>query len=548
MNDSPIQPLKRSDSPESPEPSEALGVSKPRLPPHSLRRTARTPQTIRDTLFTVLFFTLCVIPSVGMLFAGETTPVGNERLSPKPLLTTAEGKWNPKVLSECADYFNDYIAGRHTMITANSTLTASLFRVLTNEDVILGTDGWLYYAETLPDYLGVPRMSERECYAVARTLYLIQQYTIQQGAQFVFTIAPNKNSLYPEHMPTRYPPSDLPHNAERLAARLIELGVSYVDLFAALRSVDETLYYATDSHWNNRGAALAGDVLYGALDATRDLTWDSIRTSPEQTTDRLSSDRFFSTSYTMQGNHKGDLYQMAYPAGTQSEADAIFDRAFTFQYEGNFHSPEDVRILTTNAGKPGSLVMFRDSFGNALHPFLAERFGKALFSRATPYDLTTVAREQADTVVIELVERNVSTLCTRPPIFPAPVCASVFLDTGKEMPIRVGNVATASCQDSDRLMGYCQITGHVVCAGKEDREEREDREDKAGKNRSNRIDEDSLILVQIDGTLYEATPAGEGDDPFTLYVPGTAATIQQTDPIVIVTVNGQETICPLLWE
>jgi len=501
MNDSPIQPAKPSKS------------------RHRVRRTAR------DTLFTALFFTLCLVPSVGMLFAGETTLVGNERLAPKPSLTTAEGKRNPQVLSECSNYFNDHMAGRHAMITANSILTASLFRVLTNKDVILGTDGWLYYAETLPDYLGVPRMSERECYAAARTLHLVQQYAAQQGARFVFTIAPNKNSLYPAHMPARYPPSTLPSNAERLTARLADLAVPYVDLFAALRSVDETLYYATDSHWNNRGAALAGDVLYEALTGTESATgeWPS---------DRLPNNRFFSTNYTMQGSHMGDLYQMAYPAGTQPEADAVFDRAFTFQYKGNFHSPEDVRITTINTGNPGRLVMFRDSFGNALHPFLAERFGKALFSRATPYDLTTVVQEQADTVVIELVERNLPTLCTRPPLFPAPVCASVFLDTGKEIPTRTGNVAMASCQDSDRLMGYCQITGNVVCDG---------------------LDDEAVILVQIGGTLYEATPAGEGDNPFTLYVPGTAADIRQTapgqtDPIVIVTVNGQETICPLLWE
>ena len=70
--------------------------------------------------------------------------------------------------------------------------------------------------------------------------------------------------------------------------------------------------------------------------------------------------------------------------------------------------------------------MFRNSFGNALHADLAEDFGVALFSRAMPYDLSLMDDVQPDTLIVELVERNLCWLCTRPPLLPAPVREQTF--------------------------------------------------------------------------------------------------------------------------
>ena len=67
----------------------------------------------------------------------------------------------------------------------------------------------------------------------------------------------------------------------------------------------------------------------------------------------------------------------------------------------------------------GTLLCWRDSFGNSLYPYLAQRFEKATFLRASSYDLTKLG--EADTVIIELVERNIPRLVQNAPVFPAPV-------------------------------------------------------------------------------------------------------------------------------
>ena len=188
---------------------------------------------------------------------------------------------------------------------------------------------------------------------------------------------------------------------------------------------------------------------------------------------------------------------MAYPAGTELEPDAVFEKGFTFTYPNGLRSAEDITIRTQNPDAGGSLLLFRDSFGNALYPFLAQRYGAACISRAMPYNLTYLEREQADTLVIELVERNLRWLVERPTRMPAPV-------RQVDQSWQPGDfAASAVCTEAAGLEGYVEVTGSIRCPG---------------------LDPDSPIYLQgADGLVYEATPAGEGEEPFTLYLPAAAA-------------------------
>ena len=61
-------------------------------------------------------------------------------------------------------------------------------------------------------------------------------------------------------------------------------------------------------------------------------------------------------------------------------------------------------IVFTRGIGSGQLLMYRDSFGRNLNPYLAESFSVSVFSRKTDYDPTAMADGGA--VVVELVERN----------------------------------------------------------------------------------------------------------------------------------------------
>ena len=68
---------------------------------------------------------------------------------------------------------------------------------------------------------------------------------------------------------------------------------------------------------------------------------------------------------------------------------------------------------TSEHAQNGRLILCRDSFGNALHPFLAADFREAVITRQMPYPLTQV--QAGDTVIVEIVERNLVNLLKYPP-------------------------------------------------------------------------------------------------------------------------------------
>ena len=153
-------------------------------------------------IFTVLFLAVCLVPGLGLLLTGGADAAANEILPAAPVIA-ADGDFNPDFLAETAAYVNGRFSFRLEDITAWAKLNAALFRTSTAENVLLGRDGWLFYAPTIHDYTGDTPMTARELYCAARTLYLLQEYAENRGGDFLFTAAPNKNTLYPEYMPAR---------------------------------------------------------------------------------------------------------------------------------------------------------------------------------------------------------------------------------------------------------------------------------------------------------------------------------------------------------
>lgn len=422
------------------------------------------------------FLLACLIPSLGMLVLPEEPAAANQALAPPPALTTREGGVNPQVLGELTDYVEDHFALRQRLITANAALEAALFHTSAQDSVLLGEEDWLFYKETVDDYLHTDPLTERELFGAARTLALLSEYAQSCGASLTFTVAPNKASLYPNYLPYVGIPLNGEDDIDRLIPLLEEQGVAYVDLFAPFeeryRERGQVLYHAADSHWTNQGAALAHDTLMEALGGP--TRWEG--------------------AVWTESTHRGDLYEMVYPTGTRLEQEFVPAQGFAFQAVRPIRGPEDLRIQTECPGQAGSLLMFRDSFGNTLYPFMASSFGQAVFSRSMPWQMTLLDETGADTVVIELVERNLDYLAQRAPIFPAPQRGLTGTPPVGEASARV------SALEDGSLAGYLRLEGGL----------------------SGPVDADSPIYVQLGGALYEASPAGEsGEDeyPFTLYVP-----------------------------
>ncbi len=348
-------------------------------------------------VFIAVVFILLLIPLVGMTIYPTTQTTENTPLAEIPSCYTEENQPNLYYLSDWGEYFEDRFAFRQQLVTANALTYSTLFHYSTTDQVVLGKEGWLYYGGTLADYQGKNLLTDREWFCLVHNLKLIQEYVQSQGSRFLLMVAPNKNSLYGECMPSRYL-QGTQKNIDFLAKKLEEADVGYVDLYSLFQKKDQILYFKKDSHWNNQGAVLAYRAMMEAMGKEHET--------------------YLNVPFVVQEDHIGDLDEMLYPLATKPETEYYYQKPWKFACPTEDYMEE--WIETTNPEKEGSLLMYRDSFGESILPFAAEEFGEARFSRLVPYHLTQIEQYHPDFVVIERVERRLSSFAEEAPVMPAP--------------------------------------------------------------------------------------------------------------------------------
>ncbi len=370
-----------------------------------------------------IFLTVCLLcmigPFLGMSFAMTTKTTENKTLSslPKPV---EDGKANLHYLSDLGSFFNDHFAFRQQMVSANAAIYGKLFGASVTDEVLLGRDGWMYYTGTLNDYTAEHLMSPRGLFNLVHNIKLMQDYTEARGSRFLFTIAPNKNALYDQGMPYYYRKGTEENNYRRLEPMLTEAGIHYVNLYQAFENNEEVLYFKTDSHWTNRGAALVYQTLMEQVPV-------------------VPVDYFHTVPYEVKKDHLGDLTRMVYPLNSRLEENEIFQKEWQWEYMNDVKDNMDNWIQTFSPAGKNSLMMFRDSFGESLVPFFAEDFQTAYFTRIVPYRFENVERLKPDVVILERVERRLSGFIEEAPVLEPPqasVVAAGTLDTDTSLTVR----------------------------------------------------------------------------------------------------------------
>lgn len=424
-------------------------------------------------VYIAMFLILCLLPSAGLLFTGVSSSAENRETAKAPVLIKEDGI-NPDFLNDAGAWFEDHFAFRNEAVTGYAMLLGKIFGVSAQQGVIVGKDGWLFYKDSLEDFQGTGQMTDRQLFQVAHTLRMIRDYARKNGVRFAFVVAPNKNSLYGEYMPYYYQPfRNHAGNLERLKKYLQKEQVHMIDLDEAFRSSSQVLYHKRDSHWNNEGAALAADRILTGLGKKHPSYADR--------------------TYELRADFEGDLDRMLYPAAIEPEEERYYIPSPQFTYCEEVESNFAPKINTRSAGS-GSLVMYRDSFGNALLPFLAEAYEKAYFSRAIPYQMQDLSVHQADTLLIERAERFLPQMAQEAPVMEAPIIENPSAGDIQSTPqtIRPEEIAQGD---------YVKVTGKVP---------------------TDRLKDNSRILIRVNANyIYEAFPitCADGQEGFTMYLP-----------------------------
>ena len=163
-------------------------------------------------------------------------------------------------------------------------------RVSPVAEVVLGTDGWLYYTGPAGERLLDRHVRGRDPFSQESSTDGANSWSSGRDAfaasapEYVFVIAPNKESIYPEHLPGWIGPRVGPTRLDQLMAHLKSAtDVTVIDLRPALLAEKKAsvVYYKADTHWNTRGAYAAYReivrVLAPEFPALAAKSWDEPR-------------------------------------------------------------------------------------------------------------------------------------------------------------------------------------------------------------------------------------------------------------------------------
>jgi hypothetical protein len=179
-----------------------------------------------------------------------------------------------RFLREYEEYYNDHFPFRTRWVRWNSLLTYRLFRTSATADVVVGRQGWLFmgninpYYDEVDYYRHLKPFAFRELRQWQRLLEERRDWLRRRGIAYLFVVAPNKSSIYPEFMPRALRPLNPRSRLDQLVEHMNAYSTLRVlDLRPALRAARgaRLAYFKTDSHWNDWGGYAGYREIMGRL-------------------------------------------------------------------------------------------------------------------------------------------------------------------------------------------------------------------------------------------------------------------------------------------
>ncbi len=339
-----------------------------------------------------VFFLVILFPLWGWVFPQPVL----DSLDEKRLLTELDQTGPIKERIENAEsYLDDHLAFRNAAIFA-VLRTNLLLGESPSEQVLAGSDGWLFYVEGEEDFrrgTGLTEEQIKEFYDVHQQL---ADHFTSLGIDYRVMIAPDKHSIYSQYLPLTHRLGNGPWELKQLmtspgpnyTVRVID--VSDALLNAAASSVDQ--YYKTDSHWNWEGGWTAYQVIMDHLMPDHPnmhrLTEEDINRSNIEPSGDLAA------LIGQQGiivDHTSMLTPKVYNCSHTSDGNALIVESY--------HNDE-----FTDGPK---ILFIGDSFRTAMLPFLAESVSELdVVMNDSPSLAAIEDLSHYDIIIYEAVERN----------------------------------------------------------------------------------------------------------------------------------------------
>jgi alginate O-acetyltransferase complex protein AlgJ len=367
-------------------------------------------------IFAALFVALICLPLAANLAGrdGADAEAENRDLAPKPQFE-ARVRSLPAYAAALSAWFEDHFGFRAMLVRWYGESRLFWLGVSPSATVIKGRDGWLFYGDDggVEDYTNETPLSPAELDDWRETLSRTHAWLRARGIAYVFTIAPDKHVIYPEHMPPTLRPVRAESRTDQVDAVICaRTAVADVDVRAALvvAKAHDRIYFRTDTHWNDRGAYIAYRQIIETIRAQVPRVgpaWSPADFEPaERVTDGMDLARMMGLMRVL---HETDLTLR--PTRPR--------RARVIEPRGATPMAEEGRLVTEIQGSSlPRAVVFRDSFASRLVPFLSEHFSRAVYLWQNDFDPDVVESEHPDVVIEEIVGRHLYGFLPSPELVP----------------------------------------------------------------------------------------------------------------------------------
>lgn len=313
-----------------------------------------------------------------------------------------------KVLPKAVDaYLNDHFGLRGQLVRLNG-LGRYKLGASSNRNIVIGRDGWLFYAypneKILEQHTGINIITAAELQKWIQVMTANRNWLARRGIPFIILAAPEKSTIYPEKLPTYPRPPAATTRPDQLAVRLRDSDLDFIDPRSALlkaKADGQQIYFQSDSHWTQRGAWIAYALLMERVKAY----------FPNLEATKLED--YVSTWQLI----SGDLApQLALQADLKYKVEFLARRE-THQLGSEYRQPGQgwgwgVTFNRTDLAGAPRLLVFGDSFTSyVLGPsFLYETFRDPVFTHHNGgnFDFRLIEEIKPNLVVFQLAERYLS--------------------------------------------------------------------------------------------------------------------------------------------
>ncbi len=299
------------------------------------------------------------------------------------------------------DHFEDSFWGAEELRRGYAVFRQYGMRDIYFDKAILSRDNWLVLSApgSTDDYQQTNLFTQEELAAIQASLDDTNTKLEEQGIVFLVVFPPNKNTIYPEHMPPQIPVLGSQSRLDQVFSYLKQHGKTQVlDLRPALLAEKKVrpVFFSTDTHWNP----------YGALVATRETVLALQGRYPT-----LNAYDFADYVKPPAIQNLGDLARNYVPSSAPEEwfgLEPKFGRQWS-RFNLSDVMPVMVMTVNQNAALPRVLI-YHDSFMIWQYDFVADYFSKATFVWSYQVNQDFVRGEKPDIVILECTERYLPSL------------------------------------------------------------------------------------------------------------------------------------------